>query len=107
AALEPLDLAWRVSPHVLGTLALAERGLRQVADELVNALASAEATRGIVVIDDAHRIKDARVLELLRLLLEGLPAPHWGFVLSTRTVPELPLARWRAQDELAEFHLQD
>jgi LuxR family maltose regulon positive regulatory protein len=107
AALEPLDLAWRVSPHALGTLALAERGLRQVADELVNALASAEAARGIVVIDDAHRIKDTRVLELLRLLLEGLPAPHWGFVLSTRTVPELPLARWRAQDELAEFRLQD
>jgi LuxR family transcriptional regulator, maltose regulon positive regulatory protein len=106
-ALEPLDLAWRVAPRALPTLALAERGLRQVVDELANALASAEVERGIIVIDDAHRVKDHRVFELLRSLLESMPAPHWGMVLSTRTVPELPLARWRARDEMAELRLED
>ena len=106
-ALEPLDLAWRVSPRALSTLALAERGLRQVADEVANALASSDMERGVVVIDDAHRVRDPRVFELLRLLLESLPAPHWGLALATRTVPDLPLARWRAQDEVAELRLDD
>ncbi len=107
AALEPLDLAWRIAPRALPTLALAERGLRQVADEVANALASSEIERGTLVIDDAHRVKDPRVFELLRLLLESLPAPHWGLALSTRTVPDLPLARWRALDEVAELRLED
>ena len=107
AALEPLDLAWRVAPQALPTLALAEHGLRQVVDELANALASAEAPRGLIVIDDAHRFRDPRVVEFLRLLLECLPTPHWGLALSARQAPELPLARWRAQGELAEFRLED
>lgn len=107
AALEPLDLAWRVAPRALPTLAMAERGLRQVVDEVANALASSEVERGIIVIDDAHRVKDHRVFELLRLLLESVPASHWGMVLSTRTMPDLPLARWRARNEMAELRLED
>ena len=106
-ALAPLDLAWRVAPQALPTLALAERGLRQVADELANALAGSEIGRGVIIIDDAHRVRDPRVFDLLRLLLDSLPAPHWGLALSTRTVPDLPFARWRAQDEVAELRLED
>lgn len=106
-ALEPLDLAWRVAPRALPTLALGERGLRQVVDEVTNALASSEVERGIILIDDAHRVKDHRVFQMLRLLLESVPTPHWGVVLSTRTVPDLPLARWRARDEVAELRLED
>ncbi|MCP5472382.1 MAG: AAA family ATPase [Sinobacteraceae bacterium] len=107
SALEPMDLAWRVSPRSLPTLALGERGLRQVADEITNALASYEIARGVIVIDDAHRIRDPRVFELLRLLLESMPVPHWGLVIATRTTPDLPLARWRARDEVAELRLDD
>lgn len=107
AALEPLDLAWRVAPRALPTLALAERGLRQVADEVTNALASSEIERGVIVVDDVHRVQDRRVIELLRILLESMPAPHWGMALSTRTAPDLPLARWRARDEVAELRLED
>lgn len=105
AALGPLELAWRVAPQALP--ALAERGLRQAVDEVANALATAEVERGIIVIDDMHRVRDPRALELLRLLLESMPVPHWGMVLSTRTVPDLPMARWRVRNELTEFRLED
>jgi LuxR family maltose regulon positive regulatory protein len=67
-ALEPHDLPWRVAPEALATLALAERGLRDVAGELVKALAAAELQRGLIVIDDAHRITDPQVFELLALV---------------------------------------
>jgi LuxR family transcriptional regulator, maltose regulon positive regulatory protein len=106
AALEPHDLPWRVAPDALATLALAERGLRDVAGELVNALASAEVERGLIVIDDAHRIGDTQVFELLQLVLERLPA-HWAVVIASRVEPPLPLARWRGAGELAEFRQYD
>jgi LuxR family maltose regulon positive regulatory protein len=106
AALEPHDLPWRVAPEALATLALAERGLRSVADELVNALASGEAERGLIVIDDAHRIADRQVFELLQLVIERLPA-RWSVVISSRVEPPLALARWRGAGELTEFRQYD
>ncbi|WP_280150809.1 LuxR C-terminal-related transcriptional regulator [Piscinibacter sp. XHJ-5] len=105
-ALEPHDLPWRVAPDALGTLAQSERGLRDVAYELVNALASAEVERGLVVIDDAHRITDPRVFELLQAVLDRLPE-HWGMAMASRVEPPLSLARWRASGDLAEFRQYD
>lgn len=102
AALEPFDLPWRVAPEALATLALAERGLGDVASELVNALAAAEVPRGLIVVDDLHRISDPQVFELLQRVLERWPE-RWGLVLASRTEPPLPLARLRAAGELAEF----
>ena len=101
-ALEPYDLPWRVAPDALATLAQGERGLGDVAGELVNALAASECLRGLIVIDDLHRISDPQVFELLRRMLERWPA-QWGLVLASRTEPPLPLARWRAAGHLAEF----
>ena len=66
AALEPYDLPWRVAPDALATLAQGERGLRDVAGELVNALAAAEVPRGLIVLDDLHRMDDPQVFELLQ-----------------------------------------
>ncbi|HUG24222.1 LuxR C-terminal-related transcriptional regulator [Piscinibacter sp.] len=105
-ALEPHDLPWRVAPEALGTLAQAENGLRGVAGELVNALASAEVERGLIVVDDAHRITDPRVFELLQAVLDRLP-DHWGVAIASRVDPPLSLARWRAGGELAEFRQYD
>ncbi|MBC7995823.1 MAG: AAA family ATPase, partial [Rhizobacter sp.] len=101
-ALEPFDLPWRVAPEALALLAQAEQGLRDVAAELVNALAGAETERGLIVVDDAHRINDPRIFSLLQALLERLPAP-WGLVIASRVEPPLSLARMRAEGELAEF----
>jgi LuxR family maltose regulon positive regulatory protein len=102
AALEPLELPWRVSPAALGTLSEGARGLRLVADEIVNALAEAEAPRGLIAIDDVHRFADPRLFEFFAALVERLPE-RWGLALGSRTEPPLPLARWRARGELAEF----
>ncbi|HEY9066724.1 MAG TPA: LuxR C-terminal-related transcriptional regulator [Burkholderiaceae bacterium] len=106
AALEPHDLPWRVAPEALATLALAERGLRDAAGELVNALASSEVERGLIVIDDAHRIADRQVFELLQLVLDRLPA-RWAIAIASRVEPPLALARWRAAGEVTEFRQYD
>lgn len=105
-ALEPYDLPWRVSPEALALLAQAEHGLRDVATELANALAGTEVWRGLIVLDDAHRLSDPRIFELLQALLERLP-PRWGLVVASRVEPVLSLARLRAQGELAEFRQFD
>ncbi|WP_372657844.1 LuxR C-terminal-related transcriptional regulator [Hydrogenophaga sp.] len=102
AALEPLDLPWRVAPEALGTLAQADGGLRGVANELINALASAEVAQGLIVIDDAHSISDPRVFALLQAVLDHLPE-HWSVAIASRVDPPLSLARWRVSGELAEF----
>jgi LuxR family maltose regulon positive regulatory protein len=93
AALEPHDLPWRVAPEALATLTQAERGLRNVAGELVNALAAGEAAHGLIVIDDAHRIADPRVFELLQLVIERLPG-RWSVAIASRVEPPLALASW-------------
>ena len=57
AALEPHDLPWRTSPEAL-VAQLVDDGatLRRAVAELVNALAGAEAPRGVIVLDDLHRV---------------------------------------------------
>ena len=106
AALEPHDLPWRVAPDALATLALAERGLGEVASELVNALAVPRCRAAEIVIDDAHRIADPQIFALLQRMLERWPV-QWGLVIASRVEPPLPLARMRAADELAEFRQAD
>lgn len=103
AALEPFDLPWRMEPDALMAVAVDERADRRAAAAgLVNALAGTEVPRGVIVVDDAHRIADRSVFDFLGLVLERLP-PQWGLVIASRVDPPLPLARLRARDELAEF----
>ena len=59
-----------------------------VVTQLLNALAACDVERGLIVVDDAHRISDAAVFEFLDLLLERLP-PQWGVV---RREPDRPAA---------------
>ena len=106
SALEPFDLPWRVAPEALALLSQAEHGLRDVVAELVNALAGAEVERGLIVLDDVHRLSDPRIFDLLQALLGRLPSP-WGIVIASRTEPRLNLARLRAEGELAEFRQFD
>lgn len=106
AALEPFDLPWRLAPEALVAAAGEGRARRsQVADALVNALAGSEEG-GLLVDDDLHRIDDPAVPELLELVLERLPA-QWSVAIGTRVEPDLPLPRWRAGGELAEFRQDD
>jgi LuxR family maltose regulon positive regulatory protein len=102
-AVEALNLAWDVPPgdllvHSGGT----ESQARAALAALVNALCTASARRIIWVLDDLHVIEHPEVIALLESLIERLP-DHIGLVLGTRVEPALPLARWRAHGELAEF----
>jgi LuxR family maltose regulon positive regulatory protein len=103
AALEPFDLPWRVAPEALAALADSEgAGRARALAELVNALAGADAAQGVIVLDDLHRVASDGVLGLLEGLVERLPA-QWSVLLSSRVLPALPLARWRAAGELVLF----
>ena len=108
AALEPYDLPWRTSPDaVVRALDGASASRRkELADDFINTLVATEVRRGLVVIDDAHRIQDPTVFAFLDRVIERLP-PHWGIVVSTRVDPPLALARLRARGELAEFRQED
>ncbi len=103
AALDPHDLPWRSEPDALvAALDADASAARAVASDLVNALVATEVPRGLIVIDDLHRIDDPTVFRFLESVIERLPS-HWGVVLSSRVDPPLPLARWRARGELREF----
>jgi LuxR family maltose regulon positive regulatory protein len=102
-AAEPLELAWDTSPDTL--LANAERSESQCRAALaafVNALCTARSQRIALVLDDLHRIERAESYALLESLIERLP-DHLAILIGTRVEPPMPLARWRAHGELAEF----
>jgi LuxR family maltose regulon positive regulatory protein len=104
AALEPFDLPWRTLPDALvPQVAAGGEGARRALAELLNALAHADAPRGVIVLEDLHRVTDGALLSLGDELIERLPA-NWTVVMSSRELPALALARWRAADELAEFN---
>ncbi len=103
-ALEPYDLPWRVSPQALSVMAADTPGL--AADTLLDALAGAEVTGGVMVIEDAHRLTDKRVFPWLDKLLERLP-PGWCLAVTSRVDPPLALARLRARNDLAEFRAEE
>jgi LuxR family maltose regulon positive regulatory protein len=108
AALEPLDPPWRTDPEALIAAAGGSRSDRlDVVTQVLNALAACDVERGLIVLDDAHRVSDAAVFEFLDLLLERLP-PQWGVIVASRTDPPLTsLARLRAHGELAEFRQRE
>jgi LuxR family transcriptional regulator, maltose regulon positive regulatory protein len=107
AALEPFDLPWRTSPEALVAAQDGQRATRQaLVSELVNALAATDVPRGLIVLDDAHRIADPAVFEFLDALLERMP-PQWGLLVASRLDPPVHLAKLRARGDLAEFRQDD
>jgi LuxR family maltose regulon positive regulatory protein len=73
----------------------------QVATLLINDLADLPDDV-LLVLDDYHLIRTGEVHTLLDLLIGYLP-PQLHLVLSTRSDPPLPLARWRARGHLNEL----
>ena len=107
AALDPYDLPWRISPEALvASIDDAPSAAVALAAELLNALAATEVARGLIVVDDLHRLHEGTIFVLLERLIERLPE-QWGVVLVSRLDPPLPLARWRARGELAEWRQHD
>ncbi|QYO76027.1 AAA family ATPase [Devosia salina] len=106
-ALESADIPWRTS--VQGLLEVArqgEAGPMQVADLVADALAASEIGHGIIVLDDAHRLRDPAAFDWLGRLVERLPE-GWAILLSSRERPPLALPRLRVSGALAEFGADD
>jgi LuxR family maltose regulon positive regulatory protein len=95
----PLD------PRVLGWLELPEPPVRRVILPALVAAASA-APAFVLVLDDAHAVRDPRCWQILAALAEAIAAQS-SLVVSSRSDPPLPLSRLRSQGALAEYGLHD
>jgi LuxR family maltose regulon positive regulatory protein len=60
----------------------------------------------VFVLDDYHLIEDPAIYRALTFLLDHMP-PVLHFVLVGRGEPPLPLARYRARNEMLEFRAED
>jgi LuxR family transcriptional regulator, maltose regulon positive regulatory protein len=102
-AVAPLGLTWESDPRALAAgVSGAGHQSRVALAALVNALCTSPARRIVIVLDDLHRVDRDEAFLLLESLIERLP-DHVALVLGSRVEPPLPLARWRAHGELAEF----
>ena len=72
---------------------------------LINDLAGLPAPFA-AVLDDYHFIAAPPIHEALAFLLDHLP-PQMHLIIATRADPPLPLARWRARNQLAEIRAAD
>ena len=107
AALDEIfpGLCQRVPPE------LEERGLAAQFEELAEVLASCSSgwlttPPGVLVLDDYHLITYAGLQAALGDLIEHLPRSLRLIVLC-RAEPPLPLARWRARGQMAQFGADD
>lgn len=69
-------------------------------------VAVAQPDHTVVILDDFHLIEDEAVLRALTFLLDHLP-PTYHFVLAGRGEPALPLARYRARQQLLDISVED
>lgn len=60
----------------------------------------------VFVLDDYHLIQDQAIHDILTYLLDHLP-PTLHVILAGRSEPPLPLARYRARNEMLELHAED
>jgi LuxR family maltose regulon positive regulatory protein len=69
-------------------------------------VANGVANHTTFVLDDYHLIEEPSIHRAVTFLLDHLP-PSLHFVLAGRTAPRLPLARYRARQELLELRAED
>jgi LuxR family maltose regulon positive regulatory protein len=72
---------------------------------IINAI-NLEKTDYVIVLDDYHIIESAAIHEAMVYLIDHLP-PHLHLILSGRSDPPLPLARWRVRGEITEIRADD
>jgi len=82
-------------------LPFAQSPLRTALAFLLNDL-SRFVQEGVVVLEDYHLIEHAQIHEMLAFFIEHLPASLRVIIL-TRSLPPLPLVRWRARGDLLEL----
>jgi len=106
-----LFAAWeRVQPEIAKTslgilLESNSPDIKAVLSAFLNA-ASQTQNHLIFVLDDFHLIEDKGIHEVLVFLLDHLPS-NLHFILAGRSEPPLPLARYRAHQQLLEIRTDE
>jgi LuxR family maltose regulon positive regulatory protein len=59
-----------------------------------------------LILDDYHHISSARINQLINFLIDHLPK-NMRIIISSRSDPNLPIARWLSQDKLIEIRAAD
>lgn len=72
---------------------------------IINEVA-ANVSEFVMVLDDFHVIKTPFITQALTFLLNNLP-PHLHLVITSRSEPSLPLARFRARGQMIEILVDD
>jgi LuxR family maltose regulon positive regulatory protein len=72
---------------------------------LINQVAAADSPFALIL-DDYHLIQSQDIHEVLTYLLDHLP-PNMHLIIASRADPPLPLARLRAQGQMAEIRTAD
>lgn len=100
--------ALRILAPALGELPWRADGLPEPETLLPASIDALEAQTSplVLALDDFHLIHNAWIHDLVASLVERFP-PHLTLVLLTRADPPLPLARWRARDQLTEIRDRD
>src|SRR5260370_25978984 len=82
--------------------------LSTILSALLHELESREAHPApiVLMVDDYQVIEEQAIHEGMSFFLEHLPAKV-HLILSTRMVPDLPLARWRVRGQLTEIRAAD
>jgi LuxR family transcriptional regulator, maltose regulon positive regulatory protein len=90
---------------ILNVIEAPKAPLREVMIALLNEIAESSC-KIILVIDDLHIIDSLQVHETLKFLIDHLP-PCLHFVILTRDDPPLPLARFRANNQMNELRASE
>lgn len=82
-----------------------DANLDYVIELFINDLLSLEE-HFYIVLDDFHLVASADVCEKLAYLINHMP-PHVHFIISCRSDPALPVARWRSQQQMVEIRARE
>ena len=93
----------RAPISLLGSLKMP--GLKDLMSLLLNEIAAAQE-RILLVLDDYHTVRNPDIDSALTFLIERMPE-SLRLIVATREEPQLPLARWRTLERVAEIGLDE
>ncbi|GLV60804.1 HTH-type transcriptional regulator MalT [Dictyobacter sp. S3.2.2.5] len=85
----------------------ASPSIDEVLTTFLNDLVRQHMCAGLLVLDDYHCIRDARIHQTLSFFLQHLPDPFQVLLLTRAEPDQLPLLSWRARGQMAELHASE
>ena len=94
-----------VGKSVLTSMDTPQPNIHAAVRNLINEISEVEKDF-ILVLDDYHHIEDSTIHASLTFFIEHLPS-NLHLIVASRSQPPLPLARWRASNQLYELREDD